>query len=135
MGPSIRDRPHNAVALERLQLDPGCAGCRRLVLRRCHEPFGALHPHSNLANLGRGWQAVEVVAFCAGALGEVPGVSSLLEPVVNDRSRGGLSMLEPVGSPVEAGLVEGESELESVYRSGQVACLKPLARLGRNTSM
>ncbi len=49
-----------------------------------------------------------MVAFCADALGEVPGVLLLIEPAVDDSSAGGLQMVETLCGPVEAGLVEGD---------------------------
>ena len=63
---------------------------------------------------GRRAEAVEVIALCADAFGEVPGVSLLFEPVVNDGLARGLPMLETIGDPVEAGSVEGDLLVERV---------------------
>ena len=77
------------------------------------------------AQLGGGGEAVEVVAFCADAFGEVPCLPLLFEPVVKDGSACGLAMLETVGGPVEAGLVEGDLPVEPGDRGSDVG-LPPL---------
>jgi hypothetical protein len=68
--------------------------------------------HGSSAYFGSGRQAVEVVALRAEVFGEIPGVTLLVEPVVDDRSAGGLPMLETVRGSVDAGLLEGDLLVE-----------------------
>jgi hypothetical protein len=74
------------------------------------------------AYVGWGGEAVELVSLGAEAFGEVPGLPLLSEPMVNSRSAGGLSTLETVGGPVEAGFVEGDLLVEPGDGLGDVSC-------------
>jgi hypothetical protein len=93
------------------------------------EGFELLSMHGSLAHLGGGRQAVKVVAFGAEALGELAGLALLFEPVVNDLSPDGLPMLETVGGPVEAGLVEGDLLVEPSDGGSDLA-FPPLLGIG-----